>query len=220
MPRYASILLPIALAAASNQLAPIASTRHDHGLTAKTDLGDVAIIAREMLTDVSYTDGRPRRGALLILFDPSSGRYIWEFGPVPVTDKTANHTSGYGTIALAHVANDRLVHFAFGYPNLVAHESLTKANGIDDAELKALAEATGRLPAKLTGQADDRVMTNLGKLLPHGFFTPGSSQIPGPVRIVDITHHGNTWELILQGQWQEKITLDDQYRVTATSRLK
>jgi hypothetical protein len=210
----------LSVALAANKLTPIAGTRYDHAVSAKTDLGDIVIAARETLVDVTYTDGRPRKGALMVLFDPASGRYLWEFGPVPLTDKTASHMSGYGTTAHVYVAGDRLVHFAFGHPYLMVHESPAKGNGIDDAEAKALAEATGRLPSKLTGKTDDRVIINLGMLLPREFFLacPLCSG-PGPVKITAISHKGNTWEITLQGPWQEKITLNQKYAVTAIARI-
>ena len=212
-------VMALPLAAQPNQLSPIASTRYEHALPAKSDLGDISISAREMLLDTAY-GGKPRKGALLILFDPSSGRYLWEFGPVGQNEKASTHTVDYGTIALAHVASDRLVIFAFARPFLLVHESLGKASGIDDAETRVLAELSGQLPAKFTGRHDDRVLINLGKLVGHEFLMAcAMCQGPGPSKILDIIHKGNTWEITLKGQWQEKIILDNKYQVTGALRL-
>lgn len=199
-------------------MTPISTTRYDHAVSAKTDLGDIVIATREMLVDVTYTDGRPRKGALLIFFNSSSGRYLWQFGLVPQRKKTSTMTRHYGTTVLVHAAGDRLVLFGFT-GSLVIHESLGKANGIEDAEAKALAEATSRLPAKLTGRTDDRVIINLGKLLPLRFFAAERSPIVGPMKILDISHNNGGWELILQGQWKEKITLDNKYQFTGHTRI-
>jgi len=156
----------------------------------------------------------------MILLDPSSGRYVWDFGPVPLNETTSNHMTGYGTISMIYVSGDRLVDFSFGLPYLVAHETFGKASSVDDAEAKAIAEATGRLPAKLMHKTDDRVMINLVKFLPHEFFQACAiCSGPAPTKIIDITHKGNTWELTLQGQWREKVTLNDKYEVTGTTRL-
>src|SRR5438477_4122962 len=100
------LLIALPLAAQPNQLSAIATTRYEHALPAKSDLGNITISAREMLVDTTYK-GKSRKGALLILFEPSSGRYLWEFGPVAQNEKASTHTVNYGTIALAHVANDR-----------------------------------------------------------------------------------------------------------------
>jgi hypothetical protein len=121
------------------------------------------------------------------------------------------------------VAADRLVYFLFGSPDLVVQESRAKANNLDAAEAKALAEAGRQGLAVLAYKRSDRVFIDLKKLLPHGvnqnFFAPPAQPINGPLKLLDVTHKGDTWELILQGQWQEKITLDDKYQVISTARI-
>ncbi len=208
------------LTAAENRLTPIGSTKHDRGLPAKGDLGDSSITSREMLVDISYVDGRPRKGAFVVFFDAYSGRYLWEFGPVNQREARSYMTAGYGTLGFVHIAADRLVLFAFARPFLVVHESFGKANSLDDAEAKALAEATGRLPAKLRGQKDDRVVIELSKWLPREFFLACDvCSGPGPSLVLNTTHKGNTWELILQGQWKQRVTLNNKYEVTGTARI-
>ena len=137
------------LGAAEHRLTPIANSRFSRGVAAKSDHGDVSIALREMHVDISYSDGKARKGALMVLFDPSSGRYLWEFGQVPMNQQRTTISSGYGSVGIAYLASDRIVNFGFRPPFLVAHESYGRASGIDDAETKALAEATGLLPAKL-----------------------------------------------------------------------
>ena len=202
------------------QLSPNATTKHDHALAAQADQGDLFVTAREMLVDISDPRWHSGKGALAILFDSSSGYYQWRLAPVAKNTQSADLTDGYGTLSRIHVSADRLVYFAFGYPNLAVKESRTKASNLDDAEAKALQEAKTRLPAVLAHKMDDWVLTNLGKVLPYLFFVPmGSSAISGPIKIIEIAHKANTWELVLQGQWQEKIVLDDKYQVTATTRI-
>lgn len=219
----AFLSMPLLLLAAKDQLIPIPGTRYDHGLPAATELGEVVISAREMLVDITYNDGRPRKGAIAILFDPATGHYLWEFGLVIKDEKTSTMTRNYGTNARVHIAGGALVHFAYRPPFLAAHESSGKAGSLDDAEAKSLAEATAQLPAKIVGRKDDRVVVNLGQVMPQEFFMagpgPDPSPIRGPGRIVSVSHKGNTWEFVLQGRWQQKITLDNKYRVTSAVRV-
>jgi len=204
---------------AQNKLTPIQGTMYDHGLVAKSDGGDSAITAREMLVDVVY-NGRPRKGALVIYYDSASGRYMWEFAPVPLTDTSSTMTRGYGTTGFVYTSADRLIIFSWYFSTLAIHESFTKANGIDDAESKALSEATARLPAKMVHATDDRIVINTAKLLPSDFpLACVMCSGPALMKVLDITHKGNTWEMTLQGQWKEKITLDEKYQVTGTSRV-
>jgi len=214
----ASLTLPSA-AMAQNKLTPIQGTMYDHGLVAKSDGGDSAITAREMLVDVVY-NGRPRKGALVIYYDSASGRYMWEFAPVPVTESAFTMTGGYGRTGFVYKASDRLIIFGWGHPTLMIQESFTKANGIDDAESRALSEATARLPAKMVHATDDRIVINIAKLLPSDFpLACVMCSGPAPMEVLDVTHKGNTWEITLQGQWKEKITLDEKYQITGTTRI-
>lgn len=217
----AFLSITLSLAAAMGQLSPIPTTRYDHAISAKADHGEIFIAAREMLVDVIHTNPnwRSGKGALVILFDSSSGYFHWSLAPVPKNEQTANMTRGYGTLARAYVAADRFVQFGFGYPDLVIKESTAKANNLDDAEAKALSEATRRLPVRLGYKSDDRVIINLVKLLPQGFAAPPGQPNLGPLKLLDVSHKGNTWEVILQGQWQHKITLNDKYQVTSTTRI-
>jgi hypothetical protein len=206
--------------AAGNNLTPIQGTKHDHDLVVKSDTGDSTITAREMLVDVTYTDGRPRKGALVVHFDSSSGRYLWEFGLVSMTDTASTVTTFYGTTAYIYKASDRLIIFGWYRTPLVIHESTTKANNIDEAEAKSLSEAIIRLPAKLLHSTDDRVVIDTAKLLPHEFIMACElCSGPAKMKLLDVAHKGNTWEITIQGQWKEKITLDEKYAVTATARV-
>jgi hypothetical protein len=210
----------LSLTAADNKLTPIQGTKYDHGLLAKSETGDSAITAREMLVDVAYTDGRPRKGAVAIFYDADSGFYMWEFGPVPMTEQTSTMTRGYGSTGFVYKAGDRLIVFGWYWNTLVIHESSTRAHGLDDAEAKALDEATGSLPKKLVHKTDDRVVIDTAKLFPRDF--PLACPLcsgPAQMKVLDVTHKGNTWEVTLQGQWKQQITLDNKYQVTGTSRV-
>jgi hypothetical protein len=204
----------------SGQIIPIVSSKYDHGVTAKTDAGTGALGAREMLVNVTYPNGRNVKGSFIVLFDQPTGRYLWEFGQVMTNEQTSRMSVGTGTRSLTYVAADRIVKFGYAYPYLFAHESLGRANGIDDAEVKATNELVARLPAIQAYKTDDRVIMSLRKLLPKEFFfrTP-FSVMAGPFKVVDFSRKGSTWEVILQGSWQEKITLNDKYQITGTVRI-
>lgn len=214
-----ALLLLMSSPAGAEILSPDARSRHERGATAKSDHGDISIALREMYVDITDREGKPRKGALLIIFDQWSGRYVYEFGPVRMDEQKLTISSGYGTTGVAYVAPDRIIVFAFGPPSLIVHESFAKASRMDEAELGALSDATGRLEAKLKGRTDDRVLVDLSKL-PRGFFLScNACSGPGPQRVVSIERKGATWEIVLQGQWPEKVTLDEKYQLKSNVRL-
>lgn len=214
------LLIMLPLDFGLGQMRPIASTRYDHRVPAKTDAGAGSLTAREMLVDVTFPNGRACRCALLILFDQPTGRYLWEFGQVMANEQTSRMTGGIGGRALIYVAPDRMVGFGYALPSLVIHESLGKASGIDEAEAKTSTEILGRLPAIQAHSTDDRVIIPIRKIVPNEFFfrTP-LSPMSIPIKVTDASRKANTWELILQGSWQEKVTLNDKYQVTGTARI-
>jgi hypothetical protein len=214
------LLLIVSLTAAMAQINPAVTSKHDSTVTAKTDLGDRIVATREMLVDVTHPKWQSGKGALLVLFDSASGYYQWRIAPRPKTQQLPEMANiGKGDLDKFYVAPDRLVYFVLGYPYLYARESRQKANNLDEAEAKALSDAKGRLDSLLAFKQDDQVATNLVKLLPSQFATPPGQPNRGPLKLVDVVHKGSTWEITVQGQWQEKITLDDKYQVTATSRI-
>ncbi len=205
------------------QFSPIATTRYNHAISAKTDLGDVSIAVRQMLVDVSLPKWHSGKGSLSIFLDSSSGYFQWWLAPVAKTQQSARLVSGQGAHWRMYIAADRLLYFGFGHPNLIIKESREKARNLDDAEERALSDARRRGLAVLAYKSPDRVLINLWKILPHNrsenFFAPPGDPRLGPLRLVDVVHKGNTWEVILQGQWQQKIVLNDKYEVTGTARI-
>jgi len=208
------------LSAGPGQINPIASTIQNHAVAAKTAGGDSLLTAREMLVDVTWPNGRTGRAAFLILFDPPSGLYLWEFGAVPLTDQMTTMTPGIGRASL-YLAADRLIKFGFAYHwGLIVHESLNKANSIDDAQTKASSEVLGRLPAIQALNPNDRVIISVRKQLPEEFFrrTPRSVKA-GPFELVHVSQKDGNWEVIVEGSWQEKITLNSKYQIVGMARI-
>ncbi len=219
MPKLAIFLsLAPLLMAATFQLSPIAFTKAEHSLAAKMDQGETTLAAREMLVDVTDPDGRKRKGAILILFHSPTGYFSWGFVPMMESEQIPRTTSGHGFLSFAYVAPGKLIMFSYGHPDLVIHESSAKADSLDDAESKAFREANTK-SLTISLRNTDRVIIPLGKVLARGFSLPKGSVILGPLRIVDVTHKGNTWEVILKGQWQEKITLNEKYEITGHARI-
>lgn len=214
----------LSVATAMGQFRPIATTRIERAISAKTDQGEIFVTARKLLLDVALPKWPSGKGLLFVLFDSSSGYFLWSLGRVPKTQQTAGTLDGSWTRSRFYIAADRLVYFFFGQSDLLIMESRAKANNLNDAEGRALSEAARRDPVTLGSyKSPDRVWINIGKLLPRdgwrNFCAPPDQPICGPMKLVDVIHKGNTWEVIVEGQWQQKFTLDDKYQVTATARI-
>jgi hypothetical protein len=204
------------------QVTPIATTRYSYTIPAETDSGDVFIAGRELLVNVDLPKWHSQRGLLFVRFDSSRGYFQWSIAPVPKSQQTVGTSRYDGTYRRFYVAPDRLLFFCVIYTTLDVKESREKATSIDDAEAQSLAEAGRRGAAGLAFKPSDLVTINLGKLLPRNinenfFALPGAANI-GVVKLIDVSRKNSTWEVILQGQWQQKITLDDKYKVIGSVR--
>lgn len=221
-----TILLLLSPAVAADGLSPIANTRHEREVTAKSDGGDITIAHREMYVDILPHDGAPRKGALLVIFDAASGQYLYEWHPVPIDEQKLTISSGYGSRAVTYVARDRIIVFGFSQPSLLVHESFAKASSMDEAELGALWSANGGFQPKSNRKPDNRLVVELGLLvgqgkLPQGFFqTCHMCANPPPARMVSVERKGVTWEIVLQGQWREKLILDEKYQFKDSVRIE
>ena len=155
----------------------------------------------------------------MILYHAESGYFYWSFAPVPKTQLTPRMTSAFERVARAHVATGKLVLISIAYTDLIVSESIGKANSIDDAENKAFQEAPSRVAAFEANPRTGLLIISIWKVLPRDFFiAPGHAQA-GPVNMLDLTHKGNTWEVTIEGQWKEKITLNEKYELTGHARV-
>jgi hypothetical protein len=151
------------VATAMGQVGANVTTRHDHGLSAKTELGEVVITACEELVEVTDPQWNSGKGSLLVLFDSASGYFHWRLAAVPKSTTIANLTGTLGTTGQVYVASDRFLLIGFGYHVLQIEESRKKANSLDDAEAKALAEVKDRLSSIITTpfKTEGRLFVNL-----------------------------------------------------------
>ena len=209
-------ILASTLAVATAQLRPIASTVIEHSLKAKSDHGETVLAARTMLVDISLPSGGTRQEVLWIIFHSATGYFDWGLGGVGSNQLIPSRkASGPGPV---YVAAASLLHFAANRSHVGIFESATKAGSLDEAESKALADAINRVGPNGQRNANPR-MIPIGKLLPIEFCCPpGNAFCPEPT-ILEVLRRGNTWELVLQGQWQEKITLNDKFELSGHARV-
>jgi hypothetical protein len=177
----------------------------------------ISLAAREMLLDVSFPSGGAGRGDILILFDSSSGYYAWKFARLLASERTAMLAEDFRSHSKAYVASDRLVVFTAYAPMIFVRESAQRAPDLEAAEASALREATNILADIEAGRPRD-LKISLSKLGPE-FFAPALSAGPGLITLAGVSREDGKWELTVEGQWREKVTLNDRYEVTGMARM-
>lgn len=205
--------------AQTSELRPVAAGRADQTISAYTPVGRMVLPAREVLVEGKYPDGKPLLGNLLIFFDPSTGRFLWdcstyhaplEYRGVPgrlpehrplMTDMTRRN----GLVVYAD--STRLTAFGALPHDISTRESRQKAESLNEAENKALRDASDQLSAAEHNGAYGWKSISLQEHLSRGFFAPKGSAAPGGFVFSDVARDDDRWEIMLQGQWRVKVVL-------------
>jgi hypothetical protein len=209
------------------------SARMDRGISAHTASGPVVIPARELLVEGAYPDGKPLLGSLLLFFDPTSGYYLWEcstyvapFEHRSVPGRLPEHKlyllnalDKYPTRQVVHLGPDGIAVFAAVIVDLRVRQSSQIAMNMGDAESEAIREATGQLQLLEGGQAYGWNSIRLSDKLGREFFGPKDSVVPLGFTIADVARKYKGWELVLKGEWKERLILTNRLDIASVERL-
>ena len=223
MTRALNILLLTAFVhpiAAQSELKPDATTRYDRAISAATPHGEVQLAAREIQVDVLVPGKKiSRGGALLVVFDPSSGYFLGRFGWIPGYSNRLDLLAGFMLSSTIYLDSDRIVSFTEGDGAVYIRESSKRAASLDDAEHKALQDATGHL-ADYAAYATSGSVVSLGYYLGRRFFSGPTDVRRVPVKLTNIERHGDEWQITVVGRWKARITLNDKYEVINTGQIR
>jgi len=208
--------------AATGELKPVPFTRGDYTLQATTDKGDTLLEARDILVEVRYPSGKEARGDLLVFFDKSRGHFLWHYTSLyrGMMKPERRLAEWFTHDSIAYVEDDRIVIWRMlGVTRLSIDESSKRAASLDDAEAKALREATAQLEKieKGSGWIDYK---EVSLNLTTDFAVPKNSPIAGPVKLFSVSKQDGKWEVMIQGQWTVKAILNHKYELMDVQRIQ
>jgi hypothetical protein len=222
MKRITSILLltvVVHLLASADEIHPDAATRTDRALPAITGAGDVQLAAREVQVEIVRPDVKNSKGALLVVFDQSSGLFARRFTWIPNYPGRIPLLENFSSYSRIYLTSDRLVLFTNTEGGIYIREFSGKATSLDDAESKALNDSVGDLTdyvAKVTQGPGFSFDHHLGQ---DFSFAPRSS-FRGQTKLVDVSRRDGKWEITVVGRWKARVILTDKFEVTATERVQ
>src|SRR5580692_9622288 len=138
---FASLALVGAAHAAD--VSEVASTRSVDTFPAFSSVGRVNLVAAHSMLSVHLPDGTPRQDELLVLFDPSSEKYLWEHDIVLREDegRATYFRDRLSTFNSALYADrDGISWFFFSGLNLTVGRSSGEARDLEVAHDQALHE--------------------------------------------------------------------------------
>ena len=229
------ISIPNVVATAAGDLKPDPLGRMDRTISAYIPAGRMDFPTREILVEGSYPSGRPNRGNLLIVFDPSTGHFLWVYdiywapqellrepGRLPLHELRLTKSMQFDNKAL-YIYKDQIVAFTVGGGPLGIYirESAETAKDLNDAENRSVRKATAELAAFEEDRMHGWRKVELSKHFGQDFLSQknGPSGIVGLPRLFDVARDDN-WEIVLKGNWKAKITVNDKYDVVKVERVE
>jgi len=213
-------LLPAAEEQASNF---VVTNRFNELWHAKSASGQVKIDLRELQVEVKGPYGKAVPERILILFEPKSGAFSWSvFDEDSLATNKSRQMRALENERAVFLKDHSLVIFMGGIsPNLYVRDIRGHAASMDDAEAKALTEAAAF--HKPPSREDEMQLWHTVQLpsLGRDFVSPPmSAQISLTPKVIGVQWDGQHWEVTLQGQWTEAITLDSSYSLVAMHKVK
>jgi hypothetical protein len=204
-------------------LKPVPFTTSDHGIHASTKLGDATADGRELLVDATYPSGRNGKGGVFVLFDKASGFFIWYYREIGKNEpQSPGMVETFTSDSIPYVADDRLVVFLKRDSDISVRESFERADSLDDSmsrALKSAADLLGEIERGSQGSYyksfKDVPLTPLGR----DFLGPKLSAAFGPIKLLSVSKLPSGWDILVQGQWKAKLTLNDKYETTGWEKI-
>jgi hypothetical protein len=218
-------LASVALVAVAHagDVSEVASTRSVDTFPAFSSAGLVNLVAAHSMLSVHLPDGTPRQDELLVLFDPASGKYLWEH------DIVLREDEGHATYFRARLSTfnsalyadkDGIAWFFFASMNLTVGRSSGEARNLDAAYDQALHELQAHWLDHIERKGEFRKTSEVWKLVPQDFFFGPADVRPIPAPAVEDVKRSDTgWVLTIRGRWRAKLILDQGFEAKSVERI-
>ena len=184
-----------------------------------------AIYAREFMVAGKYADGSLASGAMLVLFDPSSDRFIWTYRRQEDNGQRLRAAESLQNNGAANVyfGLDQIVYFHLDFDGIYSVKSTETAKSLDDAvsismsKVNAELSAIGKSHYQGLYASTKTVVPNLNWTA--FFYGESVSMPPVSAGLTSVLKNTDGWEIVIGGHWKEKIQLDESFKVLSRSRL-
>jgi hypothetical protein len=214
-------LVPLACAVcmgATGELKVETSSRFNSTITAFNRLGEAILPARYLLADRPSSNSTTRTYGLFVIVDTSTERFQWMLLEPPSGMPEGLIRQGFeGGALAAHTSPDGVVIFNVGPGRLNILDAPGQARDLEDAETKAL-KAAAQAPGSELGEMSPRWRT-VPLLGLDGFWALPLHANSGPLKILAVSRQEDGWNVLIEGQWKEMITLDGKYQLLKMQRV-
>ena len=222
------LLASVAMAAAAHaaDVSEIAFTRSEGSFLAHTSSGATTHLrSMHSMLAVPSPVGTPQQAELLVLYDPASGKYLWDHVVVMQQDEgsTKHFSDRLTTFNSALYANkDGIVWFFFSGWNLMVRHSSGVAPSLDAAYHQALHELQAHWLYYVERKGEVVKKSEVWKLVPWDFARGPVPDIKWPLpapAIEKVTRSGSEWVLNICGRWLAKLIVDQNFEAKSSERI-
>ena len=201
---------------------PIPFGVSDRSISGRNQYGDVQIQTQELLLDLVYSSGMTGRGDLVVMFEQTTGQYLWHFvelrrGEFP----TQSLADGYLKESKIFVASDRMVMFHAQTGSILIRESVTRAGSLRAAVAAASQEldmALGEIEKGSSGSYFKKYVPVSLRLLGNDFLNPHRRAVLDSIKILDVMRLEENWQLTLQVESGANVALNSKYELLRVER--
>jgi hypothetical protein len=219
-----SSLAALATVSWGADLKPQASESRARTFALKTGQGEqTQISVREALVTGKRADGGRVRGNLVVVFNPATNLFVWDFAAVPDEVKALYQIDEIeARRRLVYADSTRLALFTVTVPpiDVYLREASERAANADDADAKALRRASEQYESMRSDYMYGRRKVSLFKDLGYPFITPEHDVMSSRAKFNSVALIGGNWELVIEGQWKERIVLNDEFKLLGHERVE
>jgi len=223
---FALSLFPSPMMAAGPDTSIVETAHFDDSMTASSANGNVEVQLRESCIDVSGKDGKREPYRIVVLFEPRSRAFTWDFfrDDKPIAD-TPRATAWIKRHQAVFLQDSHLLTFEVGgTPGPIeVHNYRVHASSLDDAEqqtLHSVAELNDPPGHFLETKGIHTKYVSIENLGLDFVIAPRHAEMGPPPKVTSVHWDGQHWTLVVQGQWSEAITLDAAFNLISMQKVE
>lgn len=202
------------------ELLPRANKHRYEQMLVHTSDGRRAINIRETLLEGKSPDGKAMFGSMLVLFDPHSRCYSWQYAAAWSPENY--HLFQIDDLRRSQIAvfseQNRLIVFRSAGGAVFVRIDQDIVPTIEEAEKKAIQTALNHRDSSMASPSEGWIEISLKEL---GFEFTISKQAPvhGVTKILGIKNFEGKWELLIENQGRAKVILSDDFKTIEANLL-
>jgi hypothetical protein len=181
-------------------------------LRMETARGAIAVEGGDARADIVLTNGKPRPGQVVAVYDRTSGLFWWKYETLNPRYPTGS-VDWLRSAFTFYLTDNAIVSFSMLGATLAVRSSAEHASGLQDALDKALAFVAASRSEIENGTLRWATLIDLSGLGNEFFRLKGNAATLNPARVVSVSRHDRKWDILVQGPNQDSVivTLDESY---------